>query len=164
MTFPTIPYIQDPAQYVNTGVFAQIQTALTSVTNPDTSEDVLQTFTLPKNTLSRDGQIARLRAWGTKANNADVKTLKLYIGGTGFSANLTASTATAWYAELELVRTGAKTQRSSFRVLDNNATLSVQQATTGTDDLSTALIAKVTATAGAASDVTCTIATVEFLG
>lgn len=61
-----------------------------------TGETDFDTFTLDANQLNNSGDAIHVIAWGTVANNANVKTLKFYFGTTSQSFVLPASTATNW--------------------------------------------------------------------
>lgn len=172
-----IPYAQDPAQYLNQGIAGLIFSSFTPGQNgADTTEDTLQSFTLPAGLLVPSAPVGqrnppepsrglRLRAWGVTANNADTKTLRLYHGALVFSQALTVSTANAWFAELELIRSGNSAQIARFLVTHGAAVLTTQQSTAGADNLANSLIAKVTGQAGTgnAGDIICNCALVELL-
>lgn len=52
----------------------------TAVGNVGTGVDTLITYDLPANTLSTDGKGVRITVWGSIANNANAKTLRLWFG------------------------------------------------------------------------------------
>lgn len=49
-------------------------------TGADTTEDVLFTFSLPANSLDQNGRGVAIRVFGSLANNAHTKTVKMYFG------------------------------------------------------------------------------------
>lgn len=178
MTYNPIPTSIDPAQWVNQRINEMIAVSGTSGQNgADTTEDIMQTFTLPSGLLippvventppgaAFAPRLLKLRAWGITANNADTKTLRLYHGTTVFSQALTVSTAAAWLAELELMATGALTQIARFLVIHGAAVLGAQSLTNGADNLNTSLVAKVTGQASVANagDIICQGALVELV-
>ena len=83
----------------------------TAVGNVGAGEDDLQTFSLPAAMLTETGAGVRILAWGTTANNADAKTIKLYFGTDEIlSLSATVSEAGMWMIGAHVVRTGAATQ------------------------------------------------------
>lgn len=81
-----------------------------------TSEEILVTYTLPANALAVDGQMLRIRAFGTSAANTNSKSARIRFGGIGGPAVSVVSTTTAsahWTAEAVVIRTGAATQVSN---------------------------------------------------
>ena len=80
----------------------------------DTTEDIMQTYTVPALTLANVGDILEIVAGGAFGGTTDAKTARLRIGGiagsivcapTGNSASQTRWAITAW-----VVKTGASTQ------------------------------------------------------
>ena len=82
----------------------------TAVGNIDTLEDNLITYSLPSDSLSATSKGVRITAWGTFANNANAKTLKLYFGAVILTNALVASVGANWYIEAFVFRTGLDTQ------------------------------------------------------
>ena len=83
----------------------------TAVGNVTTGEDNLITYSLPINALYEAGRGVRITAWGTGANNANAKTLKLYFGTAVILTNsLTTSQANTWRMVAEVFSTGTDTQ------------------------------------------------------
>jgi hypothetical protein len=73
--------------------------------------DDLQSYTLPANTLVFANRGLKIRAYGTTANNANAKTVRLVFGGTTvLTKQLTASVAGTWEFEAVVLRTGASAQ------------------------------------------------------
>lgn len=94
----------------------------TNVGNVGAGEDDLMTTTLPANILEDVGDLVRIRAWGTAANNANAKTLKLYFGATAIvSQSLTVSQAGKWSIEALVIRTGSDTQESWALIVESVA-------------------------------------------
>jgi hypothetical protein len=83
----------------------------TAGTTAVVTEEVLLTYTLPANALTQDGRGVRIRAWGTTAANANLKTIKLKFGATNvLDTGAVASNGETWYFEADVYRTGAATQ------------------------------------------------------
>ncbi len=99
----------------------QIETVLnvntTTVGNVGTGEDVLQTYSVQSNSLSKAGQGIVIRGAGDFANNANSKTLTYDIGGTNIlSQALPTSLAGTWKVDVVLFRTGASTQMYDYEL------------------------------------------------
>jgi len=131
----------------------------------DTTEDVLQTFTMPAGTLNANGKGYRIKAWGITANNAHTKTLRVYHGTTSFSFTLTASDAGPWEVEMIVMRSGAAAQIAMAKCTDDTAFIATVQSISGSDTLSSALVVKVTGqtSTSAANDIVCNGATIELI-
>ncbi len=83
----------------------------TAGTTAVVTEETLLTFTLPANSLTQNGRGVRIRAWGTTAANANLKTVRLKFGATNvLDTGAVASNAETWYFEADVYRTGAATQ------------------------------------------------------
>ena len=110
----------------------------TSVGNgADLTEDVLQTYTLPANTLTNVGDILHIVAGGVFGGTSDSKTARIRFGGiagavlcgpTGVSAG-----ATRWVIESWIVKTAAGAQ--SFTSLGNTVNANTSGTTSGTTAL-----------------------------
>ena len=88
---------------------ATVDTA--AVANVGTGEDNLITYLLPASCFAATAKGVRLKAWGTGANNANAKIIRMYFGASAMaSANLTASQANEWTIEAEVYSTGANAQ------------------------------------------------------
>lgn len=93
-------------------------------TDADTAEKTLITYTLPANRLSSDGQVLRITAWGTAADNANNKTMKLYFGATVLrQLGAAAFTDAAWKTDAIVVRTGASSQDAIASEMPNNSVI-----------------------------------------
>lgn len=82
----------------------------TAVGNVTGGEDDLMSFSLPANTLSRNGQSIEIDAVGSAANNANVKTLKLKFGSTSVTVFGTTEGNTGWRVLARVIRLTASTQ------------------------------------------------------
>lgn len=145
-------------QSVNSGVggLLNAQTAAVS-TGAGTAEQVLQTYTMPANTLSAAGQSVRVRCWGVTAATANNKTRKIYVGAMALATAAEAANAQPWSLEINVMRTAAATQQYFARGLAGTGGITnLQGVGQGTDDLTAGVVIKCTATDGtdAAGDVT----------
>ena len=83
----------------------------TAGTTAVVTEETLLTYTLPANSLTQNGRGVRVRAWGTTAANANLKTVRLKFGATNvLDTGAVASNGETWYFEADVYRTGAATQ------------------------------------------------------
>ena len=130
---------------------------VTAVGNVGAGEDDLITFSLPADVLSANGKAVHITVWGSTANNAAAKTLKVYFGTQIVLTNaLTASIAGLWRVEAIVVRTGAATQdwHSQLVTLGVAAVaLNDVEIGTATQDETTALTIKCTGEATSNNDI-----------
>lgn len=134
-------------------------------TGADTTEDVLQTFSLPANSLNANNKGVRIRVWGSCAANANNKTMKLYFGASVITTPTAGTNAKNWYLEMTVLRTGAATQiANGTGIVDTTAVTPYVNA--GTDDNTTALTIKCTGTNGtsSANDISCKAMIVDYIG
>ena len=118
----------------------------TAVTTATTSEETIQSYTLPADALKRNGQSLRIRAWGTTAATANDKTIKLTFGSTTLiSTGALAANAKDWYLEAIVVRTGAATQEAIANGQANAAIVATDR-TAPTETLADAITLAVKAT------------------
>jgi len=96
------PQIGDSTSYgIAPGVVSKQAVAIGNV---DTGQDNLMSYSLPANAFSSVGQALRVTAWGTTANNANAKTIKLFFAGTEIATlSLTTSQANAWRIDGEIM-------------------------------------------------------------
>lgn len=163
---PLITGPQDPSQLnatintliqsINSGVggLLNAQTAIVA-TGVGTSEQTLQTYTLPANTITAAGQGVRTTCWGGTAANANNKTRKLYFGASAITTATEAANAQTWRLSFIVMRTAAATQQ--FLGSGEAGTASVTPLATvvlsGTDDFTAGagIVIKCTATDGTSS-------------
>lgn len=130
-----------------------------------TTEEVLQTYSLPANSLAALNDGVRIRAWGSFAANGNNKTVKLYFGASVISTGVVATNNKNWTIELTVLRTAAATQ-----IVVGNALVDTTAITTyinaGTDDQAAAVVIKCSGTNGTASaaDISCKAMIIDFLG
>jgi hypothetical protein len=145
----------------------------TSVGNgADTTEDALQSFTLPAGILANVGDMIRITAGGSAGGTTDAKLVRIRLGSiTGTivaNPTLNVATMTRWSAIVALVKTGPNAQSYA-----GNASLAVGGSASGalagpatlTDTAPIQII--VTGqnnTNPVAGSVLCTFLSVEFIG
>lgn len=125
--------------------------------NVGTGETDLSTYTLPAGTLSADGKVIRVTAWGTYAATANNKTVRLYFGGTNIAPG-TGAVATSngrWYVDGRVIRTGASAQEAFTR---NSATAGTNESFNRLDiaqpaeNTANTIVIRVTGQSGTASN------------
>lgn len=87
-----------------------------AATAADTSETILYTYTIPASLLDANGRTLRLTAFGTFANNANTKTVRVRLGGIAGTVIVSAAFSTAgagikWRATVFVARIAANSQR-----------------------------------------------------
>jgi hypothetical protein len=126
----------------------------------------LKSYVLPANALATNNQGVRIRAWGTTANNVNVKAFRIAFGATQvLSFTLQSSTAGAWVATAEVYRTGAATQDAISTYVQHTTSIGTGPTfTTPAETLSGAVTIQCSCTQTAAADVVQEGFVVEFLG
>lgn len=105
--------------------------------------DDLITYPMPANTIAANTQGVRITAWGTTANNANAKTVRLMFGGTALvTKQLTASVAGTWKLMATVMRTGASAQKFYAEAMNDQGTT-----VSGTDGATVQRIAAATTSA-----------------
>lgn len=131
---------------------------VTAVGNVGAGEDDLITYALPANSLSANGKGLFIKAWGTTANNANAKTVKLYLGSAALmSFALVASIAGTWIIEALVFRSGSNTQEAVADLVSVGVAGAAVTAVTVSSPTQTdtgALTVKCTGTATSDNDVT----------
>lgn len=151
---------------INSGTAGIIAANTATVgTTAVTTEEILQTFTLPANYLSATRRILRIKSWGVTGATANNKTVKLYFGASTFTVlSAAAANNVVWSMEAYLLWTAAATNK--FLASGQQGITPVQPTfTAGTDDSTTALVIKTTGQNGtaAANDILCYGQIVEVL-
>ena len=108
----------------------------------DTTEDTLQTTTLPASALDSVGRGIWMYAWGSYANNTNTKAAKLYFGTT----NIAAATGnnTGWALEMIVMKAGASTQVISAQNITGSTHGGVTNSTSSAATDTAAITLKVT--------------------
>jgi hypothetical protein len=130
----------------------------------DTTEDILQSFTLPAGALATVGQKIKIKACGTYGANADNKTIKVCFGAQIYNTGIIAQSGTAWGIELEVWKTGPSTQAYYTSGLYCGSSLVGTGGGTLTQTDTGAITIKITGQAGTANanDIVCSGMFVEF--
>ena len=136
----------------------------TAVGNVGAGEDDLMTYSLPANSLLASHGM-RVTAWGSAANNANAKVVKMYFGATAIlTTSLTTSQDGTWRITANVVRTGAATQVASAQLLQGGATTLVDcENTAPAETLSGAVTIKCTGEAVDDNDIQQLGMIVEYL-
>lgn len=134
-------------------------------TDADLLEKDLWTYTLPANTLNENGRLLRITVTGRYASNANNKTIRLYVGGSAYVTQTTASNGVGWTMTVLVIRTAAAVVLCTDRRAVSGATISVEQASAVALDTTADVIIKATGQNGSASasDVSFRGAMIEFL-
>jgi hypothetical protein len=140
----------------------------TAAGNVGTGEDNLMTYAMPANSFSAATKGVRIKAWGTAANNADTKTLRLYFGTTElYEAALTTNQASFWEFEAIVfsTSTGIDLQDSwvNFNQYGTTAVSDAKTVNGMTQDEESAITIKCTGEATSDNDIVQEGLFVEFL-
>lgn len=145
-----------------TGTLRLISDCDTQSTSASTTavitEETLQTRTLPANSFTKPGKKLKFQAWGTTANNANTKTLRVKFGSTTiFSRNMTTSAANNWSVEGYIIETGSNAQTYVITSVWDGSTQVTPSRGTSTQTTSSPITFSVTGQNGTASagDITC---------
>jgi hypothetical protein len=135
----------------------------TAVGNVGAGEDTLITYSFPANAFSVTNLGVRITAWGTNANNANNKIIKLYFGTAAIVTSTTAAHVLTWRAEALVVRTGASTQDALARLTIGLA-INTHTFTAITQTDTSAITIKMTGEGVADNDIVCEGMLIEFIG
>lgn len=141
-------------QSINSGVGGLINAQTGSVgTGADTTEDVLQTYTLPANTLAATGQSLRITCGWTTGANTNTKLVKLYFGASVVATPAQAANAQTGRLSLIVTRTAAATQKVFGNGMAGTASITpvAEYYNAGTDNLAAGVVIKCTGTNGTAA-------------
>lgn len=116
----------------------------------DTSEDTLFTFSLPALALAVAPNGLTVRAFGTLANNADSKIVRLYFGSQFYSLGSVTTANVGWKIDMTVFKTGANTQTILCQGMIG-ATPIALTVITGTQTDTSPIVIKVTGQAGTAN-------------
>ncbi len=127
----------------------------TAVGNTDGGEDVLMTYSLPLNALSANAKGLRVTVYGTIANNANAKTVKVYFGTTAvYTDSMTVNQAYNWTGQYTAIRTGTDTQDVfGTGFVENIAMTVAPYYATDTQDDGAAIVIKCTGEGVASNDI-----------
>jgi len=160
----TINVLAGASSSGTTRVGGAVNANVTSVGNVGAGEDTLMSYTLPANAMDANGRGVRVTAWGSTANNANAKTLKLYFGAAVLgSIASTANQASSWRFVSEVLRTGAATQTASEWFVQYGTTVIHETNVTAPGEtLSSVVVIKVTGEGVSNDDITQSAMIVEF--
>lgn len=132
----------------------------------DQTEDVMQTFSIPANTMGANGvQGFEIEAWGTFAANGDNKQVKIYFGAVSMASGVVTTNAKNWFARMRVYRSGANTQVVTGEMLIDVTDIT-PVVTTGAEVETGAIVTKVTGqetTANTANSITCNLFVVKAM-
>jgi hypothetical protein len=102
----------------------QSRISSTAVGNVGAGEDDLQTTVIPAKTFTATGHTVKIDCYGTAANNANAKTVKLYFGSVAIvSQALTINQVGKWHISAEITRTGSNAQDYVYHLTQTGTTL-----------------------------------------
>ena len=138
---------------------------VTAVGNVGAGEDDLITYSLPANSMDANNRAVRIHAWGTLANNANAKTVKMYFGATAIlTLAMPTNVAMNWEINATVVRTGASTQDAIASMINPGTPPVVdREITTPAEDTTGAITIKCTGEATANDDIVQEGMVTEFL-
>lgn len=97
---------------------------ITQTGNVGTGEDDLASYSVPANTLAVNNQSLYFEAFGTYANNANAKTLRVRFGTSGTTlagdASLSTGAAGSWVVRGRIIRAGASSQKAIAEIHNSN--------------------------------------------
>jgi len=127
---------------------------LVKVGNVGVGEDDLISVSLAAGFFSKDGDGAKITAWGVKANNANAKTVKLHFGSGDLGGlALQASELGAWKLEAYVFRTAEDVQKGTLSIYDGPTDGSLVATIVETETDASAIVVKCTGTATADDDI-----------
>jgi hypothetical protein len=124
------------------------------VSNIDTSEDSMLSYTLPANSLSATNSFVEVEAYGTFTANADNKEVRLYFGTSIiFDSGSMAFNGSYWHVKAKIINSSI-TQQCIIDIITSDTLLpSSTVISSSTADLSIDNIIHLTAQADAANDI-----------
>lgn len=152
------------------GNYRLLENLTTAAGTPaNTTETVLQTYSLPSATWNGNGDKIKIKARFTLADNSNVKTMRLYFGSSVNSMAFLSGTSgqpLSTVLEMEVSRTGLNTQDIESWVTNKYlpAKTLMLPLTVGTENLGAAVTIKATGENGTATanDIICEYMTVEY--
>jgi hypothetical protein len=105
------------------GISATLSILTTAVGNVGTGEDDLQSYAMPADILLTNGRGVVIDVYGTVANNANTKQIKLYFGTVAIvDQALTVSQVGKFHIRAEVIRTGTDAQDYSYHLTQTGTT------------------------------------------
>ena len=135
----------------------------TVATGANQTETDLFTYTFPTSAFISSSAAIRLRFWYVTGANSNLKTIKVYFGGTVVATRAVADNALTWNWSTHILRVASNSQIAFTNRSSSSASADEISTTAITE--STAIIIKVTGQNGAsvASDISLRGAVLEFL-
>ena len=163
--------LRDIAVSMGTGtgrakILGTANTNTTAVGNVGAGEDDLITYAMPTDSFKNAGKRVHIKAWGTTANTANAKTLKVYFGSQVVLTNaLTINLAGIWRVEADVISTGTDAQDYIAQLVTTGAAgvaLNDVETGTATQDDGAAITIKCTGEATSNNDIVQEGMIVEF--
>jgi hypothetical protein len=128
----------------------------TSISNTNTGETTLISYSLPADSMVNNGDIVEIQAWGIYAANGNSKTIKLKFGSqTILDTGAIAANGGSWSIKATIIRTSATTQEIITEIISSNSSVTDSSTrTAGTQTLSNANLINCTGQGGASNDIT----------
>jgi hypothetical protein len=138
--------------FADAGVIYRYQSTTGTGNGNDTTEDTLNTFSLPAGSLDVAGRTLQLTAAGSFANNAHSKTAKLYFG-TSIVATTAAQTGAniGWQLILQVQKVASNSQLGFYSPIVGTTHGGISLPLSGTENDTNAITIKVTGQTGTAS-------------
>lgn len=125
-----------------------------AVGNVGTGVDDLISYSVPANTLTVDGDMLTVTAYGTFAANGNNKEVKLLFGATTLvTTGVTTQSGGSWWIEAVVVRDGATAQLAKATFVLSGGTAVLATCTQPAETLSGAVVLKCTGEATSDDDV-----------
>jgi limonene-1,2-epoxide hydrolase len=140
----------------------RIFSMLAPVSNTSATVERLASTNLPGGLFNRDGQRARVRAWGTTAATGNKKRVGLILGAASTISVLVSSTSGFWNIDADVCRTSTDVQEIFVRTQIDNTNGSMFAGVGNSDDAAD-IACVVLGFGDVASDVTVRGFTIEFL-
>jgi len=150
---------------VTTGSSAVISKLTNAIENPTTynivaagnvgtGEDDLRTVIIANGQMNAAGKGQTIKAWGTTANNANTKTIKLYLGATVIGTYSAAtSVAGEWYIDAVVYATSSSAQKFVVSITENGLATAYTNVGTAAESGTAAINVKVTGEATSNNDI-----------
>jgi hypothetical protein len=117
VTFTGTPPIYAPGTTTSaTGTISgRVTTDFTQRANTNAAETDLSSYSMPANSMTGDGQVVRVTAFGTTAANANAKRIRMYFGATTVADSTSSITWNnyAWHIVVYIMRRTATTQKTT---------------------------------------------------
>jgi hypothetical protein len=141
------------AVYQNQGHLLRPLLTTAAAGNVGTGETTLQSHLIPAYNVERVGAAVRTTFTGTTTNNANAKTLRVYVGTSlVMTRSLAAGQAGVWEVEILLISLGSNAQKYTVRCLESSTASGLAVGTLA-EVSSASIIVKVTGQGVASNDI-----------